>query len=96
MICAVETITQTSSGDFDKLLNAAISRWQDQGLEVEVQYAPMPPGRSTHRQFSALLVVRQTVPLPPPREEALCQCWNEGQYGRVHREDCPIHKDGAR
>lgn len=20
-----------------------------------------------------------------------CRCWNEGQYGRVHREDCPIH-----
>ena len=20
-----------------------------------------------------------------------CQCWNEGQYGRVHREDCPLH-----
>lgn len=21
----------------------------------------------------------------------ICQCWNEGQYGRVHREDCPTH-----
>lgn len=20
-----------------------------------------------------------------------CQCWNEGEWGRVHREDCPIH-----
>lgn len=24
-----------------------------------------------------------------------CRCWNDGQYGRVHREDCPIHKGGA-
>ena len=20
-----------------------------------------------------------------------CRCWNEGQWGRVHREDCPLH-----
>lgn len=24
-----------------------------------------------------------------------CQCWNEGQYGRVHREDCPLHREGS-
>lgn len=24
---------------------------------------------------------------------ANCACWNEGQYGRVHREDCVLHKD---
>lgn len=23
--------------------------------------------------------------------ETLCRCWNEGEWGRVHREDCPIH-----
>jgi hypothetical protein len=23
--------------------------------------------------------------------DPVCQCWNEGQYGRVHREDCPLH-----
>lgn len=23
--------------------------------------------------------------------EPVCQCWNEGQYGRIHREDCPLH-----
>lgn len=28
-------------------------------------------------------------------EEPVCQCWNEGQYGRVHREDCPIHSEEA-
>lgn len=27
--------------------------------------------------------------LPPP--DAVCRCWNEGEWGRVHREDCPIH-----
>lgn len=27
--------------------------------------------------------------------EPVCQCWNEGQYGRVHREDCPIHRDAG-
>ncbi len=30
----------------------------------------------------------------PEREledDPVCQCWNEGQWGRVHREDCPIH-----
>jgi hypothetical protein len=21
-----------------------------------------------------------------------CQCWNEGQWGRVHTEECPIHQ----
>lgn len=26
-------------------------------------------------------------------DPAVCQCWKEGQYGRVHREDCPIHAD---
>jgi hypothetical protein len=25
-------------------------------------------------------------------DERACRCWNEGQYGRVHREDCPLHK----
>lgn len=25
-------------------------------------------------------------------EAQVCQCWNEGQYGRVHREDCPLHR----
>lgn len=28
-----------------------------------------------------------------PPAPAICQCWNEGQYGRVHREDCPIHDE---
>lgn len=27
--------------------------------------------------------------------DPICQCWNEGEWGRVHREDCPLHKDGA-
>jgi hypothetical protein len=26
-------------------------------------------------------------------EYNLCACWNEGQYGRVHREKCPIHAE---
>lgn len=25
--------------------------------------------------------------------DVTCQCWNEGQYARAHREDCPLHKD---
>lgn len=29
------------------------------------------------------------------RELDECQCWNEGQYGRVHREDCPVHGPSA-
>lgn len=28
-------------------------------------------------------------------ESPICQCWNEGQYGRVHREDCPLHGPAA-
>lgn len=23
-------------------------------------------------------------------EQETCRCWNEGQWGRVHSEDCPI------
>lgn len=28
-----------------------------------------------------------------PPVESRCRCWNEGEWGRVHREDCPVHKD---
>lgn len=24
-----------------------------------------------------------------------CRCWNEGEWGRVHREDCPLHGPAA-
>jgi hypothetical protein len=31
-----------------------------------------------------------------PEPEPVCRCWNEGEWGRVHREDCPIHGDAGR
>jgi hypothetical protein len=96
MIYAVETITGRCREGFDEYLWASIARFQEQGLEVEVQYQPIPPGSATVRMYSALVIARKADTLPPPKEEVLCQCWNEGQYGRVHREDCPVHKDGAR
>jgi hypothetical protein len=34
---------------------------------------------------------RQHRVVDPDEQARACQCWNEGQYGRVHREDCPLH-----
>jgi hypothetical protein len=67
MIYAVETITHYASEDFDKLLWSAIARWQDQGLEAEVQYSAS--GRRTGSgtagsgitQHSALIIARRPV-----------------------------------
>lgn len=29
---------------------------------------------------------------PSEPDNLVCQCWNEGQWGRVHTEECPIHQ----
>jgi hypothetical protein len=42
--------------------------------------------RREGRQREARELEQQAYEVFPP-----CACWNEGQYGRVHREDCPIH-----
>lgn len=63
----------------DKLTN---ERGQKNEWWLSYSYAPEP--------------VENDLPEPPvATEDPACQCWNEGQWGRVHREDCPIHKDGA-
>jgi hypothetical protein len=59
MIYATELIRTTGSElHFTTALDTAISKWQDQGLEVEVQYQPLarPSGTPT---YTALLIVRR-------------------------------------
>lgn len=80
-------------------------RWSSQTMNA-------PPVSAQERYQRALNLVRRRPAWLDPtafagyvsrlRDRAdaergeVCQCWNEGQWGRVHREDCPIHKDGAR
>lgn len=54
--------------------------------------------RRHHRDKARRELVQEAMERQPAPEDAaaqergpVCQCWNEGQYGRVHREDCPIH-----
>ena len=37
--------------------------------------------------------IERTFLSPDNPEGQTCQCWNEGEWGRVHREDCPIHRN---
>jgi hypothetical protein len=36
--------------------------------------------------------IQRTLGVQESRYASTCRCWNEGEWGRVHREDCPIHR----
>lgn len=86
-----EVVQTTARPTIRRVTGAGGTVWRD-GVQIDVL-------ESTHQRTSAPhppkvhvdeveLMRAETV---EAAAEDRCRCWNEGQYGRVHREDCPIH-----